>query len=145
MIVSSAHIRQKTIGAKLVVGIVFLRVEWNTANGRHHFEITTWTSKSGRWTIMILWGKIVFMCTKLAIDFPSSFRFNSIDNWQYRPKWKTCLNLWSFRLILDYKLTFLVSLYLPKHTGSETGSKHTDLMGCAILDVECVISVRQQE
>ena len=31
MIVSSAHIRQKTIGAKPEVGIVFLRVEWNTA------------------------------------------------------------------------------------------------------------------
>ena len=25
---------------------------------------------------MILWGKIVFLFTKLAIDFPSSFRFN---------------------------------------------------------------------
>ena len=31
MIVSSAHIRQKTIGAKPEVGITFLRVEWNTA------------------------------------------------------------------------------------------------------------------
>ena len=30
-IVSSAHIRQKTIGAKPEVGIAFLRVEWNTA------------------------------------------------------------------------------------------------------------------
>ena len=30
-IVSRAHIRQKTIGAKPEVGIAFLRVEWNIA------------------------------------------------------------------------------------------------------------------
>ena len=29
---------------------------------------------------MIVWGKIVFLFMKLEIDFPSSFRFNSIDN-----------------------------------------------------------------
>ena len=37
-----------------------------------------------------------------------------------------------------YKLTFLVSLYLPKHTGSETGSRDIDLMGSAILKVGLV-------
>ena len=48
-------------------------------------------------------------------------------------------------MILDYKLTFLVSLYLPKHTGSETGSRDIDLKGSAIFGnwtcQQCIIGV----
>ena len=28
----------------------------------------------------------MFLFIKLAIEFPSSFHFNSIDNWYYRPQ-----------------------------------------------------------
>ena len=40
------------------------------------------TIKSGRWTIRVLWGKIIFLCTKLASDFQFHLHvaFVSIDD-----------------------------------------------------------------
>ena len=50
------------------------------------------------WTIRVLWGKIIFLCTKLAIDFQfhlhhstCSFRFN----WWYRRISAMVSDIWS--------------------------------------------------